>query len=104
MQKWCCHIQNEYCGERRTVAAQPIEPDGISLQKANTKRPHNQQLVLGGLGGGDSKGPTKITSEYSYTTNTILQFLAKASMLVTQLAYCLEKHYRKIKHNNNNPK
>lgn len=57
MQKLCCHIHNEYQRERSTGSAQPIEPDGISLQKANTKRPHNQQLVFGGTGGGNSEGP-----------------------------------------------
>lgn len=57
MQRQCGHIHDEYHRERRTGPAQPIEPDGISLQKANTKRPHDQQLAFGGMGGGDPEGP-----------------------------------------------
>lgn len=52
-----CHIHDECHGGRRAGSTQPIEPDGISLQKANTKRPHDQQLAFGGTGGGDPEGP-----------------------------------------------
>lgn len=52
MWRRCCHIHDVHHRERRGGFAQPIEPDGISLQKANTKRPHNQQLAFWGGGTG----------------------------------------------------
>lgn len=51
------YIHEEYHRERLAGPAQPIEPDGISLQKANTKRPHDQQLACGEMGGGGPEGP-----------------------------------------------
>lgn len=72
MRERCCHIHDAVHGERRAGFAQPIEPDGISLQKANTKRPHNQQLAFWRDGWGWSRGsmkPTQITSIHSYTIN-----------------------------------
>ncbi|PWA26409.1 hypothetical protein CCH79_00000866 [Gambusia affinis] len=46
------------------ACAQPIEPDGISLQKANTKRPWDQQLAFQGTAKpGDSEGVLEKSGE-----------------------------------------
>lgn len=77
IQKICCHIHDAYQRERRAGFAQPIEPDGISLQKANTKRDHNQQLAFWRDSRGWSKGttrPIQITSIHSYTINSPIFF------------------------------
>lgn len=71
MWRRCCHIHDVHHRERRGGFAQPIEPDGISLQKANTKRPHSQQLAFwtggGGLGGGVMHRVHEINTNHSHT-------------------------------------